>query len=180
MKIVVADSNLIPHRARFDAAVPAGSQLSWHGSFDEAALIEDLRDADVYVGGKFTPSMASSATMLRLVHVAGAGTDNISFGALAPDVLVANTFHHEKSIAEYVVAAAVMLRRGFVAQDAALRRRVWATSVYDDRLTQSNSLQGAGGFRGFRPHRQRHVESVPGIRRDRSGRDRPWQRRCDG
>ncbi len=66
--------------------------------------------------------MASSATTLRLVHVAGAGTDNISFGALAPDVLVANTFHHEKSIAEYVVAAAVMLRRGFVAQDAALRR----------------------------------------------------------
>ncbi len=37
MKIVVADSNLIPHRARFDAAVPTGSQLSWHGSFDEAA-----------------------------------------------------------------------------------------------------------------------------------------------
>ena len=150
MKIVVADSNLIPHRARFDAEVPAGSQLSWHDGFDEAALIEDLRDADVYVGGRFTPSMASSATALRLVHVAGAGTDNISFDVLAPDMLVANTFHHEKSIAEFVVAAAVMLRRGFVAQDAALRRGVWATSVYDERLTQSNSLQGARvGFVGF-------------------------------
>jgi phosphoglycerate dehydrogenase-like enzyme len=65
-------------------------------------------------------------------------------------MLVANTFHHEKSIAEYVVAATVMLRRGFVAQDTALRQGVWATSVYDDRLTQSNSLQGARvGFVGF-------------------------------
>ncbi|RZK71025.1 MAG: hypothetical protein EOP25_06980 [Rhodococcus sp. (in: high G+C Gram-positive bacteria)] len=150
MKIVVAESNLIPHRSRLEAAVPSESRLSWHGSFDEAALIEDLRDADVYVGGRFTPSMASAAERLRLVHVAGAGTDNINFDALAQDVLVANTFHHEKSIAEYVVAAAVMLRRGFVAQDKALRQGVWATSVYDDLLTQSNSLQGARvGFVGF-------------------------------
>ena len=150
MKIVVADSNLIPHRPRLEAAVPSDTRLSWHDSFDEAALIEDLRDADVYVGGRFTPSMASVAERLRLVHVAGAGTDNITFDALAPDVLVANTFHHEKSIAEYVVAATVMLRRGFVAQDTALRQGVWATSVYDDHLTQSNSLQGARvGFVGF-------------------------------
>ncbi|MBC2642175.1 MULTISPECIES: 2-hydroxyacid dehydrogenase [unclassified Rhodococcus (in: high G+C Gram-positive bacteria)] len=150
MKIIVADRNLIPHRSRLEAAVPPDARLSWHDGFDEAALAEDLRDADVYVGGRFTPSMASSAERLRLVHVAGAGTDNIAFDALAPDTLVANTFHHEQSIAEYVAAAAVMLRRGVLAQDEALRGGVWATSVYDDRLTQSNSLQAARvGFVGF-------------------------------
>jgi len=48
---------------------------------------------------------------LKLIHVAGAGTDKVEFEALGPGILVANTFHHERSIAEYVVAAAVMLRR---------------------------------------------------------------------
>ena len=64
--------------------------------------------------------------------------------------MVANTFHHERSIAEYVVAAAVMLRRDFLDQDRALRRGVWATSVYDP---PSRSRPRCGdariGFVGF-------------------------------
>ena len=123
MKIVVNDANLLPHRERFEAAVPPGSQMIWHMSSD------DLRDADVYVGCRFTAEMADAAEKLRLIHVAGAGTDKVEFDALRPDVLVANTFHHERSIAEYVVAAAVMLRRDFLTQDRELRRGVWATSV---------------------------------------------------
>lgn len=150
MKIVIADRNLIPHRTQFDNAVPDRSVVSWHNRFDEAALIADLRDADVYVGGTFTPAMAGAAERLRLVHVAGAGTDGIAFDALGPRVQVANTFHHEQSIAEYVVAAAVLLRRGFLIQDKALRDGVWASSVYDDTVPQPHSLRGARvGFVGF-------------------------------
>ena len=85
----------------------------------------------MYVGSRFTAEMAAAAEKLRLIHVAGAGTDKIDFDAVPPDVLVANTFHHERSIAEYVVAAAVMLRRDFLAQDRQLRGGTWATSVYD-------------------------------------------------
>jgi phosphoglycerate dehydrogenase-like enzyme len=144
MKIVVADANLVPHRARFEAALPPGSQVSWQASEDE------LRDADVYVGSRFTAEMASAAEKLRLIHVAGAGTDKVDFGALGPDVLVANTFHHERSIAEYAVAAAVMLRRDFLAQDRQLRRGVWATSVYDASIPQAATLGDARiGFVGF-------------------------------
>lgn len=144
MKIVVADANLEPHRARFEAALPSGSQVSWHAGLDE------LRDADVYVGSRFTAGMAAAAEKLRLVHPAAAGTDKVDFAALGPDVLVANTFHHERSITEYVVAAAVMLRRDFLAQDRQLRRNIWATSVYDASIPQAGTLGGARiGFVGF-------------------------------
>jgi phosphoglycerate dehydrogenase-like enzyme len=51
--------------------------------------------------------MAAAAEKLRLVHAAGAGTDGIAFDASSSEMLVANMFHHEQSIAEYVLAAAV-------------------------------------------------------------------------
>jgi len=142
MKIVVADTNLLPHRERFEAAVPASSQVSWGA--------DGLRDAEVYVGSRFTAEMAEAAEKLRLIHVAGAGTDKVDFAALGPDMLVANTFHHERSIAEYVVAAAVMSRREFLGQDRQLRRGVWATSVYDSAIPQLDTLGSARiGFVGF-------------------------------
>jgi phosphoglycerate dehydrogenase-like enzyme len=144
MKIVVADANLLPHRERLEASLPLGSEVSWH------VTVDALRDADVYVGSRFTADMADAAEKLKLIHVAGAGTDKVEFEALGPDILVANTFHHERSIAEYVVAAAVMLRREFLAQDCQLRRGVWATSVYEAAIPQLNTLAGAHiGFVGF-------------------------------
>lgn len=147
MKVYVADRNLVPHRDRFEAAVPAAVELLWAGA-DRS--IERLRDASVHVGGRFTAEMAAVAEKLKLVHVAGAGTDRVAFDALGPDVLVANTFHHERSIAEYVLAAAIMLRRRFLAQDAALRRDVWASAVYDDTIAQPPTLGDARiGFVGF-------------------------------
>jgi phosphoglycerate dehydrogenase-like enzyme len=145
MKIVVADANLAPHRERFEVAVDA--QVCW---FVGGAPLEELRDADVYVGSRFTAEMARVAEKLRLIHVAGAGTEKVEFDALAPGVLVANTFHHERSIAEYVVAAAVILRRDFLTQDRELRQGVWATSVHDASIPQAGTLGEARvGFVGF-------------------------------
>jgi phosphoglycerate dehydrogenase-like enzyme len=145
MKIVVADVNLVPHRERFKARLSPSTTVVWGDTSPDV-----LCDADVFVGGRFTAEMASAAERLRLVHAAGAGTDKIAFDALAPDILVANTFHHEQSIAEYVLAAAVLLRRGFLGQDWALREGIWATSVYDASLPQPRSLHGARvGFVGF-------------------------------
>jgi phosphoglycerate dehydrogenase-like enzyme len=147
VKILVADANLVPHRERFEAKVPSGSVVRWHPG---GAPVDELRDADVYVGSRFTAEMASAAVKLRLIHVAGAGTDKIDFDAVAPATLVANTFHHERSIAEYIVAAAVMLRRDFLAQDRSLRHGTWATSVYDAAIPQPPTLADAHiGFVGF-------------------------------
>jgi phosphoglycerate dehydrogenase-like enzyme len=123
--------------------------VHWH-SPSSPGLLSELRDADVFVGGRFTAEMAGAARKLRLVHAGGAGTDKIAFDALSSDVRVANTFHHEQSIAEYVLAAAVLLRRGFLEQDWSLREGIWATSVYDSSIGQPRSLRGARvGFVGF-------------------------------
>lgn len=150
MKILVADTNLIPHRERFEAALPPCATVVWQVANQPPVILDELRDVDVYVGGRFTAEMAEAAEKLRLVHVAGAGSDRIDFAALGDGVQVANTFHHERSIAEYVLAAAIMLRRDFLAQDRALRRGVWATSVYDDSIRQQPSLGAARiGFVGF-------------------------------
>ncbi|MGW0159870.1 2-hydroxyacid dehydrogenase [Mycobacterium sp. NPDC003323] len=147
MQIYVADRNLVPHRRRFEAALPPGVEVTWAGPGVDA---ERLRDAAVHVGGRFPAEMAAVAEKLELVHVAGAGTDRVAFDALGPDVLVANTFHHERSIAEYVLSAAIMLRRGFLRQDHALRRDTWASAVYDDTIAQPPTLHGAKiGFVGF-------------------------------
>ncbi|WP_163795315.1 2-hydroxyacid dehydrogenase [Mycolicibacterium sediminis] len=148
MKVLVSDVNLVPHRARLEAGLPAGCTAVWPTEPD--ALLADLRDAEVYVGGRFTAEMAAVAEKLRLVHVAGAGTDRVDFAALPDGVLVANTFHHERSIAEYVLAASTMLRRDFLAQDRALRREVWATAVYDAAIPQPTTLRDSRiGFVGF-------------------------------
>ncbi|MDT2004686.1 hydroxyacid dehydrogenase [Rhodococcus opacus] len=150
MKVVVGDRNLLPHRELFESGLPSGASVSWHRTFDVPAIVADLGDADVYVGGRFTAAMAAAAPKLRLLHVAGAGTDKVDFDALPDATLVANTFHHEDSTAEYIVSAALMLRRGFLAQDRALRGDRWATSVYDDEIPQSRSMRGARvGFVGF-------------------------------
>lgn len=147
MKVLVTDRNLVPHRTRFEAALPSEAKAIWAAG----DLGPDrLRDAEVFVGGRFTAEMADAAEKLRLVHVAGAGTDRVAFDALGADVLVANTFHHERSIAEFILAAAIMLRRGLLKQDLALRTGVWASSVYDDTISQPPTLRGARvGFVGF-------------------------------
>jgi phosphoglycerate dehydrogenase-like enzyme len=149
VKVVVGDPNLVPHRDRFESALPPGAKAHWLDG-TSPGMLDDLRDADVFVGSRFSAEMAGAAEKLRLIHAAGAGTDKIATDALAPDIMVANTFHHEQSIAEYVLAAAVLLRRGFLEQDWALREGIWATSVYDRSIPQPRALHGARvGFVGF-------------------------------
>ena len=146
MKVLVAATTLAPHRQRFEAALP-DARVCWQTN---GVSPDELRDADVYVGSHFTAAMADVAEKLKLIHVAGTGTEKVDFDALPPDVLVANTFRHEQSIAEYTVASAVMLRRGFLTQDRQLRRNIWATSVYDQAMPQPSALSGAHvGFIGF-------------------------------
>jgi phosphoglycerate dehydrogenase-like enzyme len=149
VNILVTDRNLVVHRERFTAGLPPDAEVRWLIGEPDAAM-DELRDAEVYVGGRFTAEMAGVAGKLRLIHVVGAGTDRIDFRGLSSDIQVANTFHHERSIAEYVLAAAIVLARDFLAQDRSLRRDVWATSVYDDTIAQSKTLRDSRiGFVGF-------------------------------
>lgn len=147
MKIVIADANLAPLRAHLEEGLPAGSQVSWSEPHElEAAVV----GADVLVSSRCPAAVGAAGTSLRLVHAAGAGVDGIDVAALPAGTVVANTFHHEDSIAEYVVAATVLLRRGILAQDAALRADRWASPAYDPAQPWMHSLGAATvGFVGF-------------------------------
>ncbi|WP_410791790.1 2-hydroxyacid dehydrogenase [Kribbella sp. C-35] len=141
MRVVVTDPNLLPLRYELEALVPQ-TELIWLPD----NLLDALKTADVLVGPAFTQEMADAAPGLRLVQVAGAGTDRVQ----ATGVPVANTYHHEDSIAEYIVWALIALRRELPQADAALRQNRWRSPVYDAALPQPETLSSAKvGFLGF-------------------------------
>ncbi|WP_432879216.1 2-hydroxyacid dehydrogenase [Kribbella sp. CA-245084] len=141
MRVVITDPNLLPLRSELEALLPH-AELDWLP--DE--LLVSLKSADVLVGPAFDQEMADAAPGLRLVQVAGAGTDRITAGG----VPVANTYHHEDSIAEYIVWALIALRRELPQADAALRTNRWRSPVYDRALPQPQTLADAKvGFLGF-------------------------------
>lgn len=150
LRVVVADRNLVPHRRMLDASVPSNVEMQWLDRCDEEAVASCLPGTHVLVGSRFTPAMTAAADSLELVHVPGAGCDGIALEALPAGTRVVNTFHHEGSIAEYIVATTVMLRRTLAEQDAALRQGRWVSSVYEPSLPQPASLEGSLiGFVGF-------------------------------
>lgn len=150
MKIVIADTNLAPLRAHIEEAFPAGSDVSWPNPRDSAAVEAAVADADVLISSSCPATTAAAGKSLRLVQAAGAGVNGIDVAALPSGAVVANAFHHEDSIAEYVVAATIMLRRAFLTQDAELRRGRWASPAHDPAIAWPDSLGAATiGFVGF-------------------------------
>lgn len=143
LRIVFADPNLLPHKDQVQASLPENAEAIWHPRFDEAAVLPTLPGAHVFVGSKFTPAMGAAATELRLIHVGGAGYDGIDPAAVPRGIPVCNTFHHEDSIAEYIVTASVMVRRQLLLQDRALRLGHWASCVYEPERGQPSTLQNA-------------------------------------
>ncbi|MFC9684816.1 hypothetical protein ACFTZL_34310, partial [Streptomyces sp. NPDC056948] len=104
LTVVVSDPHLPAFREQFEAALPSTTTVRWAAAGDHDALLAAVGDADVLVSGTCPADVAAAGRSLRLVHSAGAGTDGIDVGALPPGALVANTFHHEDAIAEYIVA----------------------------------------------------------------------------
>ncbi|CAL8975436.1 Formate dehydrogenase, mitochondrial [Cellulomonas sp. T2.31MG-18] len=150
MKVLVTDRNLQPYQQLLAQHGPTGTTWSFADPSDGPAVLEELADADVLVGASFTPAMAEAAPRLRLVHVAGAGTDGVDRDALGSHVALANTFHHGRSIAEYVVMSLVFLGRRIGEADSALRRGSWRSPVYDPAQPQPSTLRGSTvGFLGF-------------------------------
>lgn len=150
LRVVIADSSLLPQRERLEARLPDGAVTVWPDPRDRAAVEVAVADADVLVSGVCPAPIAAAGKKLRLVHAAGAGTDGIDAAALPPGTVVANTHHHEDSIAEYALSAAIVLHRGFLTQDAALRRGDWDTPAYDPAAVWRDSVAGSTvGFVGF-------------------------------
>jgi phosphoglycerate dehydrogenase-like enzyme len=130
LRIVVTD----PIISRFADQLKAdGGAHHWDmaAAWTPERRLDALAGADVVVCYSLSPAEAETASRARLVHVTGAGYDKISFPQLAPPVLVANTFHHARPIAEHVLMVTLMLSRNVASAERALRQGEWRTIATD-------------------------------------------------
>jgi phosphoglycerate dehydrogenase-like enzyme len=139
VKIVLTD----PITARFAEILVAGGHdwLIVPGRPDEE-VVRELPGADVLVCSRMTSSMARAGGGLRLVQVTGAGYERIPVGELAPSTIVANTFHHGRSIAEHVVMVTLMLSRKVLRSDRLVRQGTWESVSTDPELPLAEALAG--------------------------------------
>lgn len=70
---------------------------------DSAVFDDQIGADDVVVSLRFSRP-DGQAPPFRLLHIPGAGLDQVDFAALQPKTLVANVFEHETPIAEFVLA----------------------------------------------------------------------------
>lgn len=101
-----------------------------------------LAEADVLISGYLPAELAGAAPRLRLVQTPGAGYEGIDLDALRPGVVVANTFHHGRSIAEYVVMVTLALHRQLRTMDQELRAGRWLSPRYVRDHPMPETLRG--------------------------------------
>lgn len=120
-----------PIMARFASVLTrdGASKHEWTFAFGNAVGDVELASYDVLVCSAATPELLGPMTSLRLVHVTGAGYEKIPVAALPDGVLLANTFHHGRSIAEHVMMTSMMLLRGVLRSDADMRAGVWSNVI---------------------------------------------------
>lgn len=108
----------------------------------DAADAETLAVADVLVGDRLPADLAASCTRLRLIQTPGAGLDGLALDALPAGVVVANTFHHGRSIAEYIVLTTLALHRKLLTIDRGLRENRWLSPRFVAELPLPETLRG--------------------------------------
>lgn len=149
--VVVTD----PIIARFaDRLMSGASRHRWH--FHADASPEDslraITAADVLVCSRLDAAQAA-ACGARLVHVTGAGLDRVAVDALPVGTAVANTFHHERPIAEHVLMCVLALTRRLSSVSDELSTGTWRTIATDERVPLHRTLDamtlGLVGFGGI-------------------------------
>lgn len=115
------------------------------------AAYEDSHDRnigpdDVVISLKFQRS--GTAPAFRLLHVPGAGLDQINFDVLPPECLVANVFEHEIPIAEYVLASLLNWEIGIDEMRAGFTPERWS-DIYRDRKPHGEIFGKTLGLLGY-------------------------------
>ncbi|MCP5152070.1 MAG: phosphoglycerate dehydrogenase [Chromatiales bacterium] len=93
---------------------------------DAPGFARALREADAVMAMGWCGNMPA-APRLRLVHLPGAGYDEVDFAAVPPDCAVCNVYEHEIGIAEYVVLGMLEWEIRLARCDTELRRGSWAS-----------------------------------------------------
>jgi len=140
-----ADGRLGRFKAELEGRLP-NDEIVWLDPSTQGGL----QGVDVFIRPKFTTADGRSADSLRLVQVTAAGLDDTELSAIPSGAMCANLYRHEHSIAEYAVTAAALLRRGFLTQDAALRRGVWLRPIGNNGIPIPSGVSSARiGLIGF-------------------------------
>lgn len=148
MKVLMTE----PIMARFEAELRSGDvEHDFTFAFGADALEGlDLASYDALVCSSASAEVLDAMTGLRLVHVTGAGYDKIAVDALPDGVVLCNTFHHGRSIAEHVMMTSMMLLRGVLASDASMRQGVWQNVIVTPGFPFGGVLSGRTlGLVGF-------------------------------
>lgn len=98
--------------------------------------------ADVIVGGPIDKTAVRAARRLKLFHVFRGGADGLGLELLGPEVQVANTYHHQKSIADFVLMAILIQARRGCQRDRQLRRGDWTGSAVWAEPPEADVLDG--------------------------------------
>lgn len=151
LDVVVTDPIISRFAERLQAGAP---RHRWRFLADAPPEVRShaLAGADVVVCARMDAKEAAACNA-RLVQVTGAGLDRVSVAALRPAVAVANTFHHERPIAEHVLMSILALTRRLPAVSGELRAGVWRTIATDDAVPLHRTLDsmtlGVVGFGGI-------------------------------
>ena len=92
---------------------------------DNKPYPDALRGADVYIGTDFTKEIGAAADSLQAILIPAAGYDRIDPDAVPQGCSVANAYHHEAPIAEWVMAVAVALDHELFKADRTFRDGSW-------------------------------------------------------
>ncbi len=126
-----------------------------------------LVDADVYIGTDFTKEMGAAANSLKAILIAAAGYDRIDPDAVPQGCTVANAYHHEAPIAEWVMAVAVALDHELFKSDRTFREGSWEMwpgrhGVYRELMGRTFGIVGFGAI-GRRVARLAQAYEMPVI-----------------
>jgi len=107
---------------------PVTVEVEWIETpyFDGKPDPDVLVDADIYIGTDFNAEMGKAAKALKAILIAAAGYDRIEPSTVPQGVVVANAYHHEAPIAEWVMAVAVALDHNLIANDRNFRNGDWS------------------------------------------------------
>lgn len=122
MRVVLAPRADPPDLGALRARLPSAELVV----VDEpSSLAEELVDADAVVCHGLTRADTARAKRLRLVQALSAGADRIEREAVPPGAALCVVGGHERTIAEWVLMALLLLPRRTLELDRDLRRGLW-------------------------------------------------------
>ncbi|MFD6698273.1 MULTISPECIES: 2-hydroxyacid dehydrogenase [unclassified Microbacterium] len=140
LHVIVADPMQVRLAEELRAAL--GEGVSWEFLDRPEHIAHASMDAEVFVGSRMDADQIRQRSKLRLIQVAGAGYEGIELSAVPRDVVVANTSHHGRAIAEYCLMSMLALSRNLLVEDGALREGTWLSVFQDPTALVHDTLVG--------------------------------------